>query len=450
MPASFHRDLPTVEQRLDAEALRRFLYEGTGPAVGSLPALPAAQQQTVRRRPSSQLWDAVTQAATIAYRVGTNGTALASLDPSTCDQLVRGQAALVELTVREQSALDDLQAAPPAYLVAAIGRPPPSTADEAGSDAWRRVAARVEAYRAQYHIADPTRALGTTPAELTQLADRSATFLEILWSPNGLATAIGDPRELGVFDGTTQLDVRQALGLLNDPAWRHTPLPQRRHDQVAAAASPTLRAQAARALGLLDQRPPGRSLELERLQANRDVLSSVMGQGHDHRPAAPAQVSGGGHGPITDRLTQLDASIAQAQRAQQRRLEWDRRHSGTIATGLASARELARREVEALLALQHDPPGYLRAELGPPPADQAGRDAWCRGARLIERHRTRHDIADPDSALGPKPADPVARAHRRQVARQLEAVHQELPALDLDDHAHLGREAPAVPEIGPG
>src|SRR5512132_4193775 len=63
--------------------------------------------------------------------------------------------------------LDELERRPPAYLRAALGRPPPAGVKHGHSArlAWRRAAARIERYRHERGITDPSRALGEPPAD---------------------------------------------------------------------------------------------------------------------------------------------------------------------------------------------------------------------------------------------------------------------------------------------
>jgi hypothetical protein len=98
---------------------------------------------------------------------------------------------------------------------------------------------------------------------------------------------------------------------------------------------------------------------------------------------------------------EANAYLGPAYRQVVRELAWQRRTSGLIA--------------------EHDPPGYLREELGPVPESTRGRRVWRQAAAVIEGYRHTYGIADPDQALGPAPREPVQRAawqHARTAAQR--------------------------------
>jgi hypothetical protein len=93
-----------------------------------------------------------------------------------------------------------------------------------------------------------------------------------------------------------------------------------------------------------------------------------------------------------------------------RELAWQRRTSGLIA--------------------EHDPPGYLRAELGPVPESTRGGRAWREAAAAIQDYRRAYGITDPDQALGPAPRASTQRAawHKARTAAQQTKDRQERTA----------------------
>jgi hypothetical protein len=101
-------------------------------------------------------------------------------------------------------------------------------------------------------------------------------------------------------------------------------------------------------------------------------------------------------------------------------------HQLPVAIGLHSAYELARRDLEALLGLERDPPRYLARALGVVPLVAGGRAAWREGARLIERYRAEHGIDDPGDALGPRLGGQLAGRARQELAEQLQGLQVEL------------------------
>ena len=98
---------------------------------------------------------------------------------------------------------------------------------------------------------------------------------------------------------------------------------------------------------------------------------------------------------------EANAHLGPAYRQVVRELAWQRRTSGLVA--------------------EHDPPGYLRAELGPVPESTRGGRAWREAAAAIQDYRRAYGITDPDQALGPTPPEPAQRAawqHARTAAQQ--------------------------------
>jgi hypothetical protein len=90
------------------------------------------------------------------------------------------------------------------------------------------------------------------------------------------------------------------------------------------------------------------------------------------------------------------------------------------------------------LAAEHEPPAYLRQELGSVPESTRGRRAWRQAAAAIEDYRRSHQVTDPDHALGPVPRQPAQRAawqHTRQAIARVQG-RQRRP--DRDRQAQPG------------
>jgi hypothetical protein len=138
------------------------------------------------------------------------------------------------------------------------------------------------AYRLQYAITDPTRALGASPLRgggVARETDWRMVMGEIRWSPGNLGEHLIDPRVLGVFDASGRVDPHLALRALHDGAPGHTEPADGRAQRIRVAPSHTLRRRVSEALALLRQRPLDRSAELERLARARDA-AAVLSQ-HD-------------------------------------------------------------------------------------------------------------------------------------------------------------------------
>jgi hypothetical protein len=97
----------------------------------------------------------------------------------------------------------------------------------------------------------------------------------------------------------------------------------------------------------------------------------------------------------------LHHSVGRHSRPTRQHFRWDDRQKLPLAIGLHSAYELTGRDLEALLAMERDPPEYLAHELGAVPEGTQGRAAWRDGARLIERYRAECNVDYPTAALAP-------------------------------------------------
>jgi hypothetical protein len=121
-------------------------------------------------------------------------------------------------------------------------------------------------------------------------------------------------------------------------------------------------------------------------------------------------------------------------RQQQRRAGWLEANAHLGAQYRQVVRELAWQRRARGLAAEHEPPAYLRQELGPVPESTRGRRAWRQAAAAIEDYRHSHQVTDPEHALGPPPREPAQRTawqHARQaIARVQRPDHDREPQRD--------------------
>jgi hypothetical protein len=143
------------------------------------------------------------------------------------------------------------------------------------------------------------------------------------------------------------------------------------------------------------------------------------------------------------RLDQVDQRLVTLEAERAAQAAWDHDHATPLGEALIYGRELSHRELATAVQLEQQPPVYLVTELGGRPESVAGRAAWRAAAIGIEAYRAKHGIDDPDSALGPPPADPdpeielerTGVEHLTRAAIQaIEAI--ETPALADPDHVH--------------
>jgi hypothetical protein len=212
-------------------------------------------------------------------------------------------------------------------------------------------------------------------------------------------------------------DPASAVAMLREPLGRGATLAGDAVAELEARPSAVLRRRVEQALGLLRRRPPDGAERRARLRALHQQLSGLAGQ----PPQLPSAVAG----KAEERLREVRIELDQAEQEYRTRLEWDQTHQVTLAEGRIAARELRRRELQALLELVRDPPAYPTRELGVAPAREPGRTAWLGGARAIVAYRITHSIEGPD-ALGAIPADSLARIHHRISRRHLDLAKEQI------------------------
>jgi hypothetical protein len=237
-----------------------------------------------------------------------------------------------------------------------------------------------------------------------------------------------------------------------------------------------LRAERDRLRHLLDQAPRDRARELQRASARRAEADQTLAQLTTN---SNPQRQGRGMLRLPRRVGTAPADWAvalvarqQADRAhdaelalrqqQQRRAGWLDANAHLGPTYRQVVRELAWQRRARGLAAEHEPPAYLRQELGPVPGSSRGRRAWRQAAAAIEDYRRAYQIIDPNHALGPvarEPGQRVAWQHARQAIervqgrqrhpdrdRQPQRVASRPSPVDRHQHdqppPHSGRDAP--------
>jgi hypothetical protein len=195
-----------------------------------------------------------------------------------------------------------------------------------------------------------------------------------------------------------------------------------------------LRAERDRLRGLLDQAPRDRTRELKRASARRVEADQALEQltaNNDQQRQGRGMLglrwrdgqAGAGPGVVAVARQQADRAHdteLALRRRQQRRAGWLEANAHLGPTYRQVLRELAWQRRAVGMAAEHDPPAYLREELGPVPESTRGRRVWRQAAAAIEGYRHSYQISDPDQALGPASREPVQRAawHQARAAAQ--------------------------------
>jgi len=205
-----------------------------------------------------------------------------------------------------------------------------------------------------------------------------------------------------------------------------------------------LRAERDRLRALLDQAPRDRARELARASVRRaeadQALEELTATNDPQRQgramlrlrwrAGPAGADSGAVAVARQQADRAHDSERALRRQQQRRAGWLEANAHLGPAYRSVVRELAWQRRTSGLVAEHDPPGYLRAELGPVPHSTTGGRAWREAAAAIQDYRRAYGITDPDQALGPAPREPTQRAawHKARTAAQRTKDRQERTA----------------------
>jgi hypothetical protein len=217
-----------------------------------------------------------------------------------------------------------------------------------------------------------------------------------------------------------------------------------------------LRAERDRLQALLDQAPRDRARELERASARRaeagQVLERLTAKDEPRRQGdrmlrlgrhtEPAGLGSAAVAVANQQAAQAAQAELALRRHQQRRAGWLEANAHLGPTYRQLVRELAWQRRAAGLAAEHDPPGYLRHELGPVPTSTQGRRAWRQAAAAIEDYRRSYQITDPEQALGPVPRAPARRAAWHQARTAVQRIQERQRTAHREERTTAARPAP--------
>jgi conjugative relaxase-like TrwC/TraI family protein len=217
-----------------------------------------------------------------------------------------------------------------------------------------------------------------------------------------------------------------------------------------------LRAERDRLRGLLDQAPRDRDRELARASARRAEADQALeqltatnnSQGQATRMlrlrwrAVPAGADPGTMAVARQQADRAHDTELQLRQHQQRRAGWLEANAHVGSAYRQVVRELAWHRRASGLAAEHDPPGYLRQELGPVPASTRGRRGWRQAAAAIHDYRHSYGITDPDQALGPAPREPTQRAAWQQARAAAQRIRDGQRTPNRQERSGSTRPAP--------
>ena len=340
--------------------------------VAGTPAIQVAtapQRRYVRAAPAAWLHAEVARLEGLLDALGAEskrtGRPLGRLLRTAGQRPALGLLAAAELAWREARALDGRCAHPPPYLAAALGQPP------AGPRAmgYRAVALAIEAFRREHQVTDPGHPLGPRPVASQRAAAWDAVAQRIA---GYLGSDGSDPAGVA---GAVRLDPRTDLAALLPP------------ERLAACSALLGRLQ-----GTTGGPPPaaGEVALLRLARAPSVVLHAEVARAH-RLPAGPGDPGS----------------------------RWE------LERGAVAARELLRRDREALTLLRASPPGELVATLGwPPPAGSPASARWVQDAREFCTRRLAARADRPTCALG-APVEGAGAAQPATIRREVGALSDE-------------------------
>lgn len=267
------------------------------------------------------------------------------------------------------------------------------------------------------------------------------------WAATALSRARQEMRLYGVV-GEEPIDLES--GPTHEPmGWDDLAASISRDAAETAAADEGIRAELAR---LDEQGLTGRLRSLDRAdqqaaadRTTRDRLTRRLadaeGELRDIQTEAE-QVPA----PLRENLVGREAEAQdRVERAQADLDEFAPWHSPTQRTEQKAERTLIERELQArrqarVTADRIQAPEYVVNALGPTPAQPLARAKWIEGVDEIERHRQIYRISARTSALGDEPHDPIRRSRWQTINRKLACRQSEIARLDNPTETARGPE----------
>jgi hypothetical protein len=272
-----------------------------------------------------------------------------------------------------------------------------------------------------------------SPDERDDLTTLATSTLDPWFGLRPAAALVDESQELSV--GELRRRVTAALPLLADRPENHAS--QLRDAELRHAKLLTYQQQ--------------EQVALDAAKTRREGLRLATGRGAK-TARAEAQAAIDGHkqalSNLRQRLVESGQERARLEDAQAPYYEWCRLHALQVCQGQAAAQVLQERETRLLEDLAVAPPRYLLAELGQPPSNRDGREAWLRGAVAVECHRAAYWIDDRERAFGDE--DHIGRfeepGRRQDQARVQHLIDDARRAITESLTRQLDRELPGLDE----
>jgi len=126
------------------------------------------------------------------------------------------------------------------------------------------------------------------------------------------------------------------------------------------------------------------------------------------------------------RLGELDGQEAVLRQRAAHRQDFFDVHREDVQRYAQVSRVIDRRERKDISRAVAAQPAYLTNALGPRPDGRETRGVWQEGVGIIQRHRLRWGVTDPERPLGVQPRSGAARAAHVDASTQLQRARQEL------------------------
>jgi conjugative relaxase-like TrwC/TraI family protein len=126
------------------------------------------------------------------------------------------------------------------------------------------------------------------------------------------------------------------------------------------------------------------------------------------------------------RLGELDGQEGELRQRGERRQDFFDAHREDVQRYAQVSRVIDRRERKDISRAVAAQPAYLTNALGPRPDGREARGVWQEGVGIIQRHRLRWEVADPERPLGAQPRSGSACAAHLDASTQLQRATQEL------------------------
>jgi hypothetical protein len=169
-----------------------------------------------------------------------------------------------------------------------------------------------------------------------------------------------------------------------------------------------------------------RRLEEGLRHAERSAAEEPASRRRRRRSEPPVATANARVADWKSRVAELDGQEAALRQRASRREDFFDVHRQDVQRYAQLSRVIDRRERKDISRAAAAQPAYLINALGPRPDGREARGVWQEGVGIIQRHRLRWEVADPERPLGAQPRSGSARAAQLDASTHVRLVTQEL------------------------